>query len=195
MEQLYDVSYNPELSPSIEYEGYYFEWIVGKIQNTDDPFSKVTYNKLLRYLHEKEYTYIIPMDENREEDGISLRSRFCYECGYDSDVVIPYISKPCSVLEMMVALALRMEEGTAMNDELGDRTGQWFWSMVNTMHLGYQDDNDFDSRYADIKINNMLERNYKPDGDGGLFKIEGVGEDMRNIEIWMQACWYLDIYA
>lgn len=182
--------YAPEFDPVCE---DYFEWMVSKVQNTDNPFgNKVTYNKLLRHLHSLDFTYCLPEDENREINGIELRTIFCYECGKNEETTLPHLAKPCSVLEMMIALATILEEGYASNSEFGDRTGYWFWCMVKSMGLSYQDDEDFDHRYADIKINKMLERNYKPDGTGGLFTIEDVKEDMRDINIWMQAMWWLD---
>ena len=171
----------------------YFDWMVSKVNNTNDPFvNKVTYNKLLKHLDSVDFTYCIPEDENREANGIELRDIFCYECDKNKETTIPELSRPCSVLEMMIALAINLEEGFAADAEFGDRTGYWFWCMINSMQLGYQDDEDFDPRYADIKINRMLERKYSKDGKGGLFHIEGIGEDMRDISIWMQAMWFLD---
>ncbi len=190
----YDDSYVPETNP---YEEPYFEWMVSKIGNVDDPFaSKVTYNKLLNHLHyNSEFTYCMPQDENIELNGINLRDVFCYECDYDKDTVVPALSRPCTLLEAMVALAIKMEKSMAADTDFGDRTGQWFWTMIKNMHLGGFDDESFDPDYADVYINRCLERNYKPDGDGGFFKIEGIdnrGEDMRDVEIWMQVCWYMD---
>ena len=37
-----------------------------------------------------------------------------------------------------------------------------------------------------------LNRDYGRDGKGGLFTIEHCRYDMRDIEIWYQANWYLD---
>ena len=42
-----------------------------------------------------------------------------------------YIS--CSVLEMMVALAICCEETYMDNPNIGNRTGQWFWNMVKNI--------------------------------------------------------------
>ena len=41
--------------------------------------SRLSYRKLLEYLHTIEFTYILVMDSNRAEDGTDLRYRFAYE--------------------------------------------------------------------------------------------------------------------
>ena len=39
-------------------------------------------------------------------------------------------NKTCSVLEMMIALAIRCEEHIMDDPDVGNRTGQWFWKDV-----------------------------------------------------------------
>ena len=46
--------------------------------------------------------------------------------------------------------------------------------------------------YAIDVIRRFLNRDYERDGKGGLFTIEHCRYDMRDIEIWYQANWYLD---
>lgn len=141
-------------------------------------------------MHSIEFTYTIPKDENRADDGIRLRRRFAlqYQNVYDADI---YLDGPCSVLEMMVALALRGEE-TIMDDPLlGDRTGQWFWGMVTNMGLGSMVDERFNEKIADEIIRRMVDREYEPNGKGGLFTVNR-GLDMRDVEIWYQFMWHLD---
>lgn len=165
----------------------YFEWIYDKMCDTRFPES-VTFRKLLSYLHNTEFVYSIPRDENRAEDGRDLRKRFNYETG----AVGPPRCLPCSVLEMMVALVIRAEE-TIMDDPLlGNRTAQWFWGMIVNLGLGNMDDTRFDERHVDYTITRFLDRRYSPDGKGGLFTIKNCNEDLRNVEIWYQLNWYLD---
>ena len=52
----------------------YFNWMYDKVVGT-----KYSYRKLLWRLYEIPFIYILPMDENRKEDGIDLRYRFGYE--------------------------------------------------------------------------------------------------------------------
>lgn len=166
----------------------YFKWLFDLV--CGKRYSKqVSYKKLLTYLHDTEFIYIIERDRNRAEDGIDLRYRFAYEC-FDDPNVKTYLTGPCSVLEMMVALAIRCEDN--MDDpRVGDRTGQWFWGMIVNLGLGSMTDNHFDKHRVRDVLQRFLEREYEPDGRGGLFTIKNCKYDLRDIEIWYQLSWYL----
>jgi hypothetical protein len=99
---------------------------------------------------------------------------------------------PCSVLEMILALAIRCEENI-MDDPLkGDRTKQWFWGMINNLGLDTMTDMNYNERFIDDCVCRFLNRDYEPDGRGGLFTVRNCYEDLRNVEIWYQLLWYLD---
>ena len=69
------------------------------------------YKILLCQLHGIIFYNLIDMDADRAEDGINLRYRFGYENGYESAMIASCLdNRPCSVLEMMVALAIKIEE-------------------------------------------------------------------------------------
>lgn len=164
----------------------YFYWLVGLVCN--GRFSKEnSFENLLAYLHETEFVYLIPKDVNRANDGINLRWRFECEEHHSSNH-----HGPCSVLEMMVALAVRCEEAIMDNPSYGDRTGQWFWGMIVNLGLGSMSDSNFDRRYVEETVNRFLNREYEPDGRGGLFRVKQCTQDLRDVEIWYQLCWYLD---
>lgn len=169
----------------------YFEWLYDIVCKGRFPPNR-SRRKLLMTLHDIEFVYSIPLDENRAEDGLALRRRFARQYQYESynDTML-YLDKPCSVLEMMVALAVRAEEQTMYDPEIGDRTGQWFWEMIVNLGLGSMHDNNFDRRLVDISIKRMLDRDYEPNGKGGLFTVKHRNEDMRDVEIWYQLSWYL----
>lgn len=172
-------------------EQEYFEWMfhlvcVGRFAN------KNTFRKLLSFLHNVEFTYSIPKDSNRADDGIELRYRYAYVNGLDVDDVLNNIVGPCSVFEMILALAIRCEE-TIMDDPLlGDRTGQWFWKMITNMGLGSMSDARFDRDRVEYVIAKFLNRDYEADGRGGLFRIRNCKYDLRKIEIWTQMLYFLD---
>ena len=170
----------------------YFDWMCALVR--DDGYSeRLSFQLLLRHLHKLEFVYILDMDSNRAEDGSCLRYRFAYECGYSYDLVDNYIGTgPCSVLEMMVALALRCEEDIMDDPEIGDRTGLWFWHMVTNLGLGHMSDDEFDEEYVDEVIDRFLKREYAPDGRGGLFTVARDRGDLREVEIWCQMNWYLE---
>ena len=84
----------------------YFEWlsdlVCGKRYS-----KKISYRKLLSYLHSITFNYSIPNDVNRAKDGIDLRYRFAMTHGY-RDVPM-CLDGPCSIFEMIAALAIRCE--------------------------------------------------------------------------------------
>ena len=169
----------------------YFEWLFDLV--CEGRFSKdISYRKLLMALHNTEFTYCISMDENRAKDGEDLRYRFINSQGYDERYVMAYLNNPCSVLEMMIALAIRCEENIMDDPKIGDRTGQWFWGMVTSLGLGSMTDSRFDKDYVNETIRIFLDRDYEPNGRGGLFTIKNCDQDLRDVEIWYQLNWYLD---
>lgn len=168
----------------------YFEWMEDLV--CGKRYSKVvSYDKLLMYLFETDFRYSIPMDENRAKDGLDLRYRFAYEHS-DIEDAEAYLDGPCSVLEMMIALSIRCEENIMDDPNVGDRTGQWFWGMIVNLGLGSMIDNRFDRRFVEDAVDRFLDREYDPDGKGGLFTIRHCNRDLRTVEIWYQLCWYLN---
>ena len=170
----------------------YFEWLYeGMCGNR---YSKnISYRKLLEHLHNTNFRYTISNDKNRASDGIDLRYSFALSqgCEDEPELITDYLKGPCSVFEMMVALAQRCE--SVMDDpKIGDRTGHWFWGMINNLGLGGMNDNRYDEQYVDDVINTFLDREYKSNGKGGLFTIRNCEYDLREVEIWYQLCWYLD---
>lgn len=171
-----------------EIQERYFDWMYSRVMGEDR-----RYSKLLRRLNEIPFTYILPMDENRMDDGFDLRYRFGHECGYDDrDIANRLDISDCSVLEMMVALAIRCEEGLMDDPDLGDRTSMWFRDMIENLGLTGMDDRRYNQQYVDAHIDIFLRRRYAPDGEGGLFRLKHATEDMRNVQIWYQMSWYLN---
>ena len=166
----------------------YFEWLVEQI----DPRRCSRYSNLLSHLFDKEFTYDIPMDGNRYEDGIDLRYQFGRSHDIPSAVVADALDGvACSVLEMMVALSFRCEH--IMSDSAkGNQTPVWFWDMIDNLGLSIYEDRRYDYRAVDERLDIFLERRYGPDGVGGLFTIHNPPSDIRGKEIWCQMMWYLD---
>ena len=172
----------------------YFDWICELIDHNEYD-DKTSYSMLLHYLDSIDFTYILEMDENRMEDGLDLRYRFGYEMGYPADVIEKNLNdRACSILEMMVALSIRCEEGFMDNLVEGNRTGEWFWNMIENLGLDTMTNLYFDEKYVDDVIQRFLNRDYEPNGKGGLFTVKKSKSDMRDVEIWCQMMWYLDEY-
>lgn len=170
----------------------YFEWLYNLV--CEGRYEKPnSYRKLLKYLHDTEFTYRLRHDSDRAQDGVDLRRRFALQNDeYYYDYTIRSLDGPCSVLEMMIALAIRCEETIMADPQVGDRTGQWFWKMIHNLGLGSMLDYRFDEEYVEQVVITFLNRKYEPNGRGGLFTIRGCDSDLRKVEIWRQLCWYLD---
>lgn len=169
----------------------YFEWMQDLVRD-DRAEENGTYYELFRVLHDIDFTYTIPLDGDRASDGVNLRYRFAHDTDLDRRIAACELDAgPCSVLEMMVALAARCEGGIMDDPELGDRTGHWFWTMIENLGLIDMTDDYFDEPHVRRVIRTFLNREYAPDGTGGLFRVYDSRQDMRTITIWYQMCAYL----
>ena len=169
----------------------YFDWMYDLV--CKGRYAKNnSYRELLLYLHDVEFTYLIRGDSDRALDGVSLRHRFALLDRDHYDYITDRLDGPCSVLEMLIALAIRCEETIMTDPAIGDRTGQWFWKMIVNLGLGGMIDSRFDRRYVGDMVDKFLDRKYDSDGRGGLFVVRKCNYDLRNIDIWTQMMWYLD---
>lgn len=165
----------------------YFAWLTSLVCSD---YQQRVYSRALRRLHETSFVYSIAGDHNREIDGLLLRDRFCEENGVVcSNDVFP---KECSVLEMMIALAVRMEDEIMYDPELGDRSAKWFWIMMENLYLMSETNEVYEKGYVDSRIDIFLNRTYGRDGQcGGLFNVPHHRKDFRKTEIWYQMNWWL----
>lgn len=170
----------------------YFNWLYDNVCK-GRTYENISYIKLFTLLHDIEFTFSIRNDSNRARDGIDLRYR--YALFVDDERVLDILDGPCSVLEMMVALAIRCEESIMGDTRYGDRTGQWFWEMMHSLGIGNMVDEKFDEELVAEIIFRFIDRDYEPDGRGGLFYIKGCKDDLRDVEIWSQLCWYLEKFG
>lgn len=164
----------------------YFTYLCDKALKRD----KFKYSKLLTTLHNRRFEYSIPRDENREMDALEMRDSFFADIPetQKEEFFMTYENRPCSVLEMMVALIERCQ-GTVLGE---DDTSDLFVLMITNMNLFSSTDKNFDSHAVNKRIDIMLNREYDSDGSGSMFYIPNCSEDMRTTEIWYQAMWYID---
>ena len=157
----------------------YFEYLVGYVTNKN---TRYTYSKLLKYLYNRTFIWTVNLDKNRAADGLALRARF-----FDDDA----LKKPCSVLEMMIALADRIENHILWDPTKGDRTDLWFWSMIANMQLSKYKDTSYNEHEVDNCVTRMLMRDYDSQGHGALFTVNEPIHDMRITDIWYQMNWWV----
>ena len=158
----------------------YFEWMYQEVDGKGK-------RKLLERLDSIRFYAIHPLDENRVFDGLAVRKKFCEYANVPESVMnIKMEGVECSVLEMMFGLAIRAEDTIMADEDYGDRASMWFWIMVKSLGLYEMTDDKYDYDYVDHTVARFLERDYEPDGKGGLFTIANFNKDMRDIDIWMQ---------
>lgn len=166
----------------------YEDYLVTSVWNRDN-FRGPRYHRLFSFLFNTPFVPSIEFDQPRANDAIDLRYAYAdqYHIPYEIiDRDLGGQSSAVSMLEMMVALSKRMESSIMEDDELGDRTGQWFWSMIVSLGLEGMDDTNFDSAKAAGIIDRFNKRQYEPSGRGGLFTVQNTTVDMRGFDIWYQ---------
>ena len=163
----------------------YFEWLEHIVTDGKE------YNLLLHDLHNIDFVSLVKLDENREMDGQSLRTLYGDEVGIKYEEIEDYLAGPCSVLEMLIGLASRIE-GTIFSDfEEGiPETRAYFWEFLTNLGLEVYTD----VRYSTTEVRHIVERfvfrEYDPDGKGGIFPLQNAGEDQRKVQIWYQMQMY-----
>lgn len=163
----------------------YMAWLVDIA--TEGHASDCIYKRLFTQLMDTPFRWSagIPLDENRAYDGRSLRQKFCRHTGARS--AMNEEDAPASVLEVLVALAMRIETDIMHNGEAGDRTSLWFASMIDSLGLTNCTDSAYDAPYVNAVLERWMDRNYEPCGRGGLFTTTDPTVLMPTIEIWQQA--------
>lgn len=158
----------------------YIAWLGDKVGMYSD------YNELLHYLASVEFRWSLPLDENRALDGIKLRKEYI-----SKGKIISFADEECSVLEMLVALAERIEKDI-MGEPGDDHPEKWFWIMLENLDLSRQNDDDFALYYVDACIQNWMDRKYGKNGQGALFPLMESGNRLKKMQIWDQMIAYLN---
>jgi hypothetical protein len=177
---------------SLYIETKYFLWLRNMVHMAN--YNHKYYGDLSRVLHSKNFTWYVPNDDNREMDGKLLRRKFAQEMSYEEEEIEEILSGPCSMLEMLIALAIRLD--FIMSKGAEEHIAEWFWELI--MNLGLD---KFTNEYLSLEgklyqidkiIYTLLERKYLRNGQGGgLFPLKYAKKDQRSIEIWDQMSLYL----
>ena len=149
----------------------------------------MTYFFLANALHSKDFTPIVPNDDNRVAWGMRLRHNYALYSSAFSDYSC--LERPfCSFLEMLVALSIAIDQDIMCSpyDDL-DRSSDWFWVMM--YNLGFDEfvDSRWDGKsaiFVDQKLLDLNQRKIGYDGSGGIFPLRDPKSDQRITEIWYQ---------
>lgn len=159
-------------------EDLYFDWLCARVM-LPHSVKYVNYNGLLQVLHRTEFVWVVSGDDNRAEDGIELRSDFLRETHFYQDPM--WLDVPCSMLEMLIALAYRAAFQTRISTE------NWFWKFIENLNLNeFRRISEDDIQMIQEIVNTFIWRNYQANGSGGLFPLHSPPRDQRKVEIWYQ---------
>ena len=92
---------------------------------------------------------------------------------------------------MLIALAIRCENDIMQEKSLGDRTGIWFWTMLNNLGLLEMDDTHYNSEVVSFILSKFMDRKFDRRGYGSIFFANNRHEDFRATEFWYHMCWFL----
>lgn len=177
----------------------YYNWLTSLVCKKNDIYNAKNYSNVLENLYNEEFYWLIPLDGNRARDGLALRTRYLSErwTSIDSKEAadpIGHLEGKCSVLEMLIAMCIRVETEIMYDPNIGDRTGMWFWQILKNLGLDNLSDNNYhDSTFYGI-LDIFLNRMYQPDGRGGPFYIPNTTYDLRKVEFWFQMNLYLSAF-
>ena len=175
-----------------EIKSKYYDWICKRVSSRK---KEQRYSFLLSLLNSIDFRYAFAMDGNRETDGFDLRYRFGYDAEIPTFVISSYLdTDPCTMLEMLAALAINCEDHIMYDYEMGDRTDIWFWDMISNLGLSRFDNEHFDEYRVREIIDIFQNHEYCKDGTGGLFITNDPLYDMRRKDIWTQANHYFIEY-
>lgn len=160
-------------------ENSYLIWLENQVHVNNGR----SYHELFKQLQSKEFIWLIPNDDNRIADGFDVRHEYFRRYKHHA-----ILSHGCSVLEVIIALSRRLAFAT------GGAAENWAWTLIE--HLGLHKMSGHIGRIRENQIEEILEnliwRNYHPDGTGGFFPLAWPNKDQREVEIWYQMCAYID---
>lgn len=170
----------------------YLVWLYSLIDNR-----KRSYRNLASELHKKPFRWGVALDENRYEDGLDLRRRFTEGMDETHLEVRYFLKGECTFLEMLIALAQRMNGQLYDLDTQEDKTPTCFQELLGNLGMLHFYDTLHFSELDLIKIDRIVEividRSYGADGTGSLFPIKRrPPRDMSRVEIWYQMMIYLN---
>lgn len=170
----------------------YFLWLCGRVKKPGQ-----SYRILFNTLFDEEFRSLVAYDDNRLEDGKNLRQVFFNRFSVDEETYdyMELESYKCSVLEMMIALSMRMSDILSETAK-DDMTSDIFWELLLNIKLSKFSDEGFEKNQIINKCKEtsriLVERLYEPNGRGSLFPITNPKKDLRKVEIWYQMMAYLD---
>jgi len=164
----------------------YLDWLYFDVLHGTETRFKA-YNSLFKALLDIPYIPLHPMDKNRFKDGLELREEYILGCsmgltGFESrkNTKIEDYLPECSVLEMIIALSVRIEKDIMAPADGKNDYFRWFWGMICTLELDEFDEKHYDFGWIDKIISEFLE------GKRAIFEVKNPYKNVRDMQIWDQ---------
>jgi hypothetical protein len=154
----------------IDYE--YYGWLIGQVHIPN----RKSYNDVFELMHNMEFVWTVPNDDNRVQDGLDLRQEFSNR--HHQELLLQGVT----MLEILISLSRRLAFTAS-----GDAT-VWAWKLLKNLKLTKKVDpltSIGRKRVIEI-LEAVVWRTYQPDGQGGFFPLKAPKEDQTHVEIWYQ---------
>jgi hypothetical protein len=164
----------------------YYLWLTSQIATAGSR----TYHDLFERMHNIEFVWIVPHDDNRLQDGLALRGEFVNHKNIPKREATHFFHEMsgATALEVLVALSRRVAFIA------GGDSSIWAWKLMQNLRLQKMSD-PFDKskegRTRDI-FDALIWRTYEKNGKGGFFPLHHPEEDQTKMEIWSQMNLYVN---
>lgn len=160
----------------IDYD--YFEWLTSQVAIP----SNQTYKDLFDRMHNTEFIWTVPNDDNRLQDGLDLRIEFLNGRRRKLDL------NGATFLEVLIALSRRVAFIA------GGEPHVWAWKLIKNLRLNKASDPLIGEKAERVEetLYSVVWRTYQRNGLGGFFPLKNSLEDQTKIEIWYQMNAYVN---
>ena len=160
----------------------YFKYLVQMLGRPE-------YSDMLRMLFDMYFSIDISKvnDQSRLGDGIYVRMIYLSSIGEEPDRKA--FDMPCRVLEVLVGLAIRMDERAG---EPGvNMTTRFFWDLIDNLGLSIMTNQHLNKTKVSTIINTWITRSFAPNGYGSPFPLKNPITDQRCTPLWDQLNAYI----
>lgn len=153
----------------------YYTWLT---QHVDIPNGKKYYD-LFEKMHNVEFVWTVPNDDNRVQDAIDLRGEFLDMAG-GGELTLG----GATCLEILISLSRKVAFIASGNGH----SRQWAWTLLKNLGLHRFADplTPFKMKHVDKILHDLVWRDYRADGRGGFFPLQNPEVDQTTVEIWYQ---------
>lgn len=168
----------------------YFEYLLSIIGEN----GRSNYFMLLDILYRTDFRWSIPNDDNRMSDGIELRYNYQASEDLGMDQIGELMLIPCSVIEVVIGLAIRMDD--IMRDPERSHVDRWFWELIGNLGLLDFTDDAYEKGVWSLEdvlkiLDIFMDRTYDELGRGGLFPRKVCYKNQKVTELSSQMNGYL----